>query len=98
MREGVRFDGVNQRAGRARGRDQVEPPARRHLAAAVEPGQATRNGITAVKVVEQPAVEAVFREGRLHGFQSKRHESQYTLGVGPAPAADWGQAARLGTN
>ena len=98
VREGVRFDGVNQRARRALGRDQVEPPARRHLAAAVEPGQATRDGIAAVKVVEQPAVEAVLGKGRLHVFQSKRHESQYTLGFRSRSGRRLGPAARLGTN
>jgi len=54
------------------------------------------DGTTTATVLAQ----AVFREGGLHGFQSKRHESQYTLGVGPAPAADrgrphgWGRTGR----
>ena len=84
VRERVRLNRVDQRTRGAGGRDQVEPAAGRHLAAAVEPGQAACNLVAAVKIVQEPAVEAVGGQRRLDVLQSKRHESQYTLGF-PSP-------------
>ena len=71
----VRLDGVHELPGLAGGGNHVEPPARGHLAAAGQAGQGRRNGIGAVEVIEQPSVESVGGERRLHGGDVEVHHA-----------------------
>src|SRR4029453_19022056 len=74
--ERMALDGVNERTGMARGGDEVVPAAGRHLAA-IDSRQRPSNGIRSVEVVEQPAVEPVFAQRRLHCANVERHDFQY---------------------
>ena len=71
--EVVALDGVHHAARLPRRRDQVIPPAGRHVAAAIEPRNGRRNRVRAVKVVEQPAIQAVGAKRPLDGGHIERH-------------------------
>ncbi len=68
VREGPRFDLVNQPARLTVCRDEVVPAARGQVAAlARDPRDVGGNRIQAAEVVEQPAVEPLGLKGRLDG-------------------------------
>src|SRR5688572_2733736 len=67
------LDRMHDAARLARRGNQVVPPAGRHVAAAVEPRKSRGNRVRAVKVVEQPAIQAVRAESPLDGGHVERH-------------------------
>ena len=96
--EVVALDRVDEAPGLAVRRDQVEPAAGGQLpAAAVEPASRARNRVRPLKVVQQPAVEAVVLERVLDsGDVDRTSVSEYSrpplaLTLGPSS-----QSFRLG--
>jgi hypothetical protein len=51
------------------------------MTAAAEAGQPLRNGVGALEVVQQPAVQTLIAERRLHGADIHRHRSFSIEGV-----------------
>ena len=66
--ERVGFNRVNELSRRAGARDEVVPPAGRHLRRPVQSREAAGDRIRSVKIVEQPAVQPLVSQGRLDGW------------------------------
>jgi hypothetical protein len=73
VREGALLDLVDEGPRLALRRHEIEPAARGHVPGAGQAGDPPRDGIRAVEIVEQPAVEAGCAKGRLYGGYVKGH-------------------------
>jgi hypothetical protein len=71
--EVVLLDRVDERSRLAGLRDEIKPAAGCEVPGFSHPGESERHGIRAVKIIEEPRIEPVGREGFLDGSNIKGH-------------------------
>ena len=79
--EVVTLDGVDKSPRLAGGGDQVIPPPRRHVRPPDKAGEPGRNRVGPVKIVEEPAVQAVRTQRTLDGRYIKGHRVFFSIGL-----------------